>query len=43
MQDADFRDIFRVLQVQKEGIEVLERSIGQTTSQLMVMDKEIGY
>lgn len=39
--DADLRDILRVLRQQKEGIEVLQRSVHQSASQILVMDKEL--
>ena len=41
VDDADFRDMLRVLQKQKEGIDVLQKSLNSSASQLMVMDKEI--
>ena len=39
--DADLRDILRVLRAQREGIELLQRSVRDSASQLMVMEKEV--
>lgn len=39
--DADLRDILRVLKQQKQGIETLQRSVRDSASQIIVMEKEI--
>jgi hypothetical protein len=39
--DEDLRDMFKVLKRQKEGIEILNGSINESTRQLMVMEREI--
>ena len=41
VEDADLREIFNVLKSQKQGIEILQKSVRSSASQLLVMDKEI--
>ena len=41
ISDSDLRDMLRVLQKQKEGIEILQNSVNDSARQIMVMDKEL--
>lgn len=35
------REILRVLQSQKQGIDILQKSVQSSTSQLIVMEREL--
>ena len=39
--DQDLDDMFKVLKGQKEGIEILNKSVNESTRQLMVMEREL--
>ena len=39
--DEDFRDMFKVLKRQKEGLDILTNSVNENTRQLMVMEREV--
>lgn len=39
--DQDLDDMFKVLKGQKEGIEILNKSVNESTRQLMIMEREL--
>lgn len=39
--DEDLEDMFKVLRKQKEGLDILTKSVNDNTRQLMVMEREI--